>query len=180
MKKKILLLLCLFVGIFTLTGCGETKPEKEKELKKITYLDKESGYQTIFSYDEEKVKYEDVSVEDDGGKFEELSFKSTDKNLEFEMYYVVSRAKTYNDSMEGRKEHENYKEYTFGNYKGYSFGHSDNQLSLNIVLKEEEEDYIYLFVSVEKISNTDTSIKELFEDKDIQDTLNSLKFEKTK
>ncbi len=178
MKKKIILLLCLFVGIFTLTGCGETK--KEKELKKITYLDKESGYQTVFSYDEEKVKYEDVKVEEDGGKYEELSFKSTDKNLEFESYYVVSRAKTYNDSQEDRKEHENYKEYTFGKYKGYSYGHSDEKLTLNIILEEDGEDYIYLFVSVETISNTEKNIKELFEDKDIQDTFNSLKFEKTK
>ena len=178
MKNKLLLLLLIPVLVLTLTACtSKEKPTSSKE-KIIELKDLDYGT-TTFTCDKES-NYSEVK-EETGGASVAIEFNNTDQDLEYEMYYNRMRKATFDKSKETRSAQKYYKEYEFGKYNAYAYGEYTSGLYLNIVLEEDENDVIVLFVSIDRIdSNQEVVVADVVADKEVQKFFSSMKYEKTK
>ena len=166
MKKYLILLLIPLLVL--VTACTKN------EGKQLKLVDSKFGT-TTFTIDD---TYTDVEEEKDGASTE-ISFENESLDLEYEMYYNRIRKATYKSSKETRSKQKYYKEYTFGDYKGYAYGEYESGLYMNIILAEDEEDYIILFVSLDRNDNDiEKVVAEIVEEKPTQDFFKSMKFKK--
>ena len=180
MKKKCYLLLLLIIPILLFTtACDKKKEEKKETTKTIQLEDKNLNFKTTFTVDSNS-KYSNVEVDTESGSSAVLSFQNNDLDVEFEMYYNRMRKTTYENTKKSRSSKKYYKEYQFGEYNAYAYGDYDDNLYLNIILKEENDDVIVLFVAIDRIDNNkEVIISDVVKEKEIQSLFNSMKFEKT-
>ena len=176
MKRKILVLLIAFMFLFTVTGCKENKVGKKDDRKSIVLNDTTYGFKTTFKYQKDE-KYEVKEVS--GGKYKEIEIENKKNNLEFDIYYFEMLDSSYDSSKKTRKESEGYKEYKWGNFEGYIYNVSDHSLNFNILLRKGTKDksLVGIFGEVSSIDYKGTDVLTSFNNKEIQDLLNSIKFE---
>ena len=171
MKKKILFISILLIGIFVFTGCGKKVPKE-----KITIKDSKLKYTTTFEYEKEAGFKFKKNV--DGGRFSEIEFTNEKENLEYDMYYVETTSTTADSVKKNRKNKKYYKEYKFGEYDAYTYGDYDDSLYLIIVLKSDtkEKRNTELFVSIEQINyKKDQKVFDIFNDETNQKFFKSIK-----
>lgn len=161
MKKKIIFVSLIIIGLFITTGCNK-KVEDNKE--KITIKDNKLKYTTTFEYEKEDGFKFKKNV--DGGRFSEIEFDNEKENLTFDMYYTESTSENAKMIKQNRKENQKYyKEYKFGEYKGYIYSDYNDDLYVVITLKEDikEKSTVDLFVSIETINyDKDAIVYDMF------------------
>ena len=158
MKKKLLFISVLLMGLFLVTGCGKVPKET------ISLSDNTLKYKTTFEYDKED-GFGEVTKKK-GGKFSEIEFKNEKENLEFDMYYTETTDVTARNVKDNRKKNQKYyKEYKFGEYDAYIYSNYGDDLYVVITLKEDmkENKTVDLFTSIETIKyNKDTVLFDEF------------------
>ena len=170
MKKKIILLVLLLLPVLLLTGCDNKKVNPQKN---IALTDPTFGYETSFEYEDEN--FTDIKSEK-GGASNELTFKSEDLDVEFQMYYTKMSKSSYERTQEARSKQKYYKEYTFGDYKAYGYGEYSSGLYLNILLDVDSTDTAkILFVSIDRLDTDETQIVVDIVDQKLMRFFNSIK-----
>ncbi len=177
MKKLKIIIILLLPILLLSTGC-EKKQEPKDEIKEIEFLDQKLNYKTTFQV-EKGSSFSDIKKDENSGSSEVFSFRNEKLDVFFEMYYNVIRLNTYESLKNSRKEKKFYKEFSLGNYQGYGYSDSDDKVYLNILLSQEDNTVIVLFVSMERIDdNNKIILLEVFEEEEIQNLLKSITFEK--
>lgn len=175
--KKIMYTLAVLVLVVTITGCG-SKKEKKSNNETMTIEDKNNGFKTTFTYPKDK-KFEIEDAKEEG-KYKEVIIKNTDKNIKMDLYYFEIYDSSFESAKESRSNSDNYKEYTWNGYKGYIYNGNKYSLLFNILLKGESDGKmgVGLFGSVDYLDYNSANVLESFNSSDIQDLLNTIKFEK--
>lgn len=169
MKKKIIFISLLIIGLFIFTGC-------KKEVKeKITIKDDTLKYTTTFEYKKDDGFKFKKNVE--GGRFAEIEFTNEKENLEYNMYYTESTSTTSDSVKKSRKDKKYYKEYKFDEYDAYTYGEYDDSINLIITLKSDtkEKRNTELFVAITKSNNSDKSAFDIFNNNINQEFFKSIK-----
>ena len=110
MKKKVLLILLVFISIFTITGCG--KSEAESNLHKFEFVD--------MRYYEPKNYHEKTSYNLEDNKVINYTFEE-DKNKHINLYYY--KGKKIDNYVD---EYDKYEEKTINGYKWTIVHSKDN------------------------------------------------------
>ena len=178
MNKKLLLLFIIPALLLFITGCDKKEEKPEVTTKTIELTDNKLGFKTTFTYNSD-LNYSKVK-EDDSGASKAIDFYNEDLDVNFEMYYNTISSNLYKSVKESRNEQKYYKEYKFGDYEAYAYGNYENGLYLNILLSTEENGMVnLLFVSIDRIDNNEEAIvSEIVAGKEVQELLNTIKFEK--
>ena len=181
MKKKLIILVLMASTLLLVTGCGKTKETEKKEesnTQLIELTDTKLGFKTTFTVDKE-AKYTDIEVDTESGASAELEFENVELDVEFQMYYNVMYEDSYNKMKESRMSQKYYKEYQFGEYEAYAYGDYADGLYLNIILDDDENEQLdILFVSVDRMDNSEKIVADIVNGEEVQNLFNSLKFEK--
>ena len=165
--RKFFALISLIIVVLTISGCTKTESLEINDPLGVT----------TFSYNKDS-GFEIVKIDTENGAHTAVILKNEKKNFELEMYYFENNPLVYKESIEHRKDNDYYKEYTWNGYSGYTFSSGDN-IRFNIFLKEDSVKNldIILFGEMERIDSSDkTSIVEIFNSKEMQDFLNTIKF----
>ena len=171
MKKKILFIVLVIVGLFTFTGCGKSvETTKEKAKNNIEIHSKDKNYYTTFKSDkfiQKKPEYMQIDSED-LGVF--ISFQYIESSKETYDYY-----KTHNlfGNEYGKGDTKDYK---WNKYDGYTYNIEQNSISFRVLLKDDAENSIVLSGYVGSNHTKDLDFTKDFDNKDIQSLLNTMKF----
>ena len=181
MNKKVLLgvmvaiiIVAVVVG-FLMSGKGNTA----KNLEEVTISN-------VVDYNEETItatigypKGAGITVENGYDENTKI-FQNEQGNWEVGISLLADT--TYDDNKEYASNEEGYKEVTFNGFKGYIYEYSENEIDGAILLGDGEKDnvYKYLEISVKPINyyvdGEEMKAKPIYELKDVQTILNSIKF----
>ena len=177
MNKKVLIgiiavvVVCaVVIGIVCITKGGKLKEATLKE--DLGYEDSQISATVGYS-----AKAGFTEKEDELDNFIELENK--DKNYSVELGLRVDT--TYESNKDGSKEEEGYKEVKFNKYDGYIYKASDSRITGAILLEGNEEDNLYKYIALDvEIIDTyeegkEVSIDSIYESKEVQTILNSIK-----
>ena len=180
MKKKILLITLVLIGLLTITGCGKKSNSDSKESgdELIKIIDKkDKGYVTTFKSINNKFvqpnpKYNHVDS-DDLGVFITLDYIDSTKE-------AYDYAKTHN--FLGREYAKgDVIDYKWNKYDGYFYNIGENELYFRILLEDDKDNSIVLtgFVGPKVDSkNENKDLTKFVDNKDFQKFLNSIEFKK--
>lgn len=177
MDKKVIagiiaavVVIAVIIGIICITKGGK--------LQEVT-LTEDLGYDdtkisATFGYSK---KAGFTEKEDDLDNVMELENES--KNYSVELALLADT--TYGTNKESSKEdEEEYKEVKFNKYDGYIYKGSDSRIEGNILLEEDETQFIYLSLTVEILDSfeegKEVDITSIYESKEVQNILNSIKY----
>ena len=176
MKKKVLLILLVIIGLFVITGCDKKKENNSNKssndiIKIVDVNDK--GYVTTFkpinNFVQTNPKYNHVDNEE-LGIF--LTFDYIESTKEAYDY-----AKTHNlfgnEYVEGQV-----KDYKWNKYDGYSYGIAENEMYFRILLEDNPDNSIVLTAYVGTKVGKDVDFAKIFESEGFQAFLNTIEFTK--
>ena len=180
MKKKMLLVLLILVGLLTITGCGKDSSGEKKESDK-----KESSSVITISSDEKDFVTKFKSTNEDGfvqkdPKYTQIHSEKLGVFISFD--YIESPKETYdyykthnlfgNEYAEG-----DVTDYTWGKYSGYTYNVQDKEMYFRILLVDDPENSVVLSGYVgDKHTNDDLDMSKTFNSKEFQDFLNTIDF----
>lgn len=180
MKKKVLLILLVIIGLFVITGCDKKKENNSNKssndiIKIVDVNDK--GYVTTFKTIDNKFiqtnpKYNHVDS-DDLGVF--ITFEYIESSKE-----AYDNSKIYNFLGVKYSDGE-VKEYKWNNYDGYFYNVSDTELYFRILLEDDPDNSIVLsgYVGPKVDSkNENNDLANFADSDDFQNFLNSIEFKK--
>jgi len=181
MKKIVtsaLLIVLLIVGLFTLTGCGEKKPEGIKETILIHNSYNNDG--TKVSLDVYYPENAGIEVED---KYEGCKVL-TDKEDNYKITIRFNEDSTYTDGKKYDSERyvDTYKEFKLGEYDAYSYeGHrSMTIVALFEEMNEHEIRHAEIKIDVVSQAGNDDSGKNFYENnEEVKSIINYLTYNGT-
>lgn len=177
MKKvvfSIISIILIIVVLFTFICCRKNKKNEEKE---VIYKDEKSGYTLKFKIPQDS-KYLVKDIDQEGGRFAELTMENKEKNVEIVMYYFEITDENYKKIQQDRVETAGYKEYKWNQYDGYSYLGDKYSVSFNMYLKGETDTSraVCLFGSMEYINNDNANSLETFNSEEFQKIMNTMEF----
>ena len=172
--KKILSMLLVGIMILSLSACGASK--STVTLTQICDED-ESISATV------TVGYGDGIVPDNTELDEasEVKLVNEEKNFDVELYLY------FDDNFDGYKddasEEDGYKEVKYSGYEGYLYPCDEYEYEVCLKVADEGDYQVFLFAYVapysELIDTETTNMEEIFNLKEVQDILNSIKYKGT-
>ena len=165
--KKLLSIILAGLMVLSLTACGGGG----KTVAMTQVCDDETMNATV------TVGYKDGTTPSETGADEaELINEEKDFSVEFYLYfdngldYFVDDAKTQ----------ETYKEVKYSGFDGYMYQCDDYEYEICLYLDEKDDYDVYLFAYVapgsELIDTETTDMEKIFNQKEVQDILNSVKY----
>ena len=185
MKKGLkILVFILCVSMLTLmTGCEKEEKIESKEMDSFEISQPIVGTMT-FSYPK-SLAFSVTSEEETGRE----GAPDLEKRIIYDIYspdYISNLImipsfgpeEYYVKDKEERKKDPGYKEYKWGGYEAYSYGTNDN-FGFNILLYTDKIGFIYYIEGQAYTNDNKRGIIQIFNEKGIQDLLNSLVYKKT-
>ena len=177
--KKILSVLLVGVMILSLTACGGNGGNSGSSvtLTQICDEDETLSAAVTVGYGDEMVLDKSKLDEDS-----EAQLINEEKNLDVELYLY------FDDNYDGYKsdasEEDGYKEVKYSGYEGYMYPCDDYEYEVCLKVADEGDYQVFLFAYVapysELIDTETTNIEEIFNSKEVQNILNSIKYKGTK
>ena len=123
------------------------------------------------------VGYKDGTTPSETEAYEaELINEEKDFSVEFYLYFDNGLDYFVDDA----KKEETYKEVKYSGFNGYMYQYNDYEYKIYLYLKKKDDYYVYLFAYVapgsQLIDTEKTNIEKIFNQKEVQDILNSLKY----
>ena len=147
MKKNILILL-IFILVILCTGCGN---------KSIEINDKSLGYSSLLQGNGFKLK--DV-MEGDNDSSDSVTFINKKLNISVIAYYVKMDKENYEFSKKMKKQNSQFtkfSEFKFNGYDSYGYLSNDNLAQLYILIDENNDYVITLYMYIEKYRERDNT-----------------------
>ena len=174
MKKKIILIILIIVGLFAVTGCNKNSNSSENKANSlITISSNEKTYVTTFrssndGFVQKDPKYSQIHSEK-LGVF--ISFDYIESPKETYDYYKTHNLFGYEYSK------EDVKDYTWNNYSGYTYNVGKKEMYFRILLVDDKENSVVLTAYVgDKHTIDDLDMSKTFNSKEFQDFLNTIEF----
>jgi len=119
-------------------------------------------------------------TDNDDGEDEELINEEKDFSVELYLYYDAD-FDFYMTDAEGK---EGYKKVKYSGFDGYMYKSDDYEYEIGLKIKDMGDEDVYLFAYVapgsELIDTQTTDIEKIFNQKEVQDILNSVKYKGVK
>ena len=168
MMKKLLSVILAITLVLSLVACGGGGPS----VTMVQVCDDDETMSATVT-----VGYKDgTTVSETGADEAELINEEKDFSVEFYLYfdngldYFVDDAKTQ----------ETYKEVKYSGFDGYMYQCDDYEYEICLYLDEKDDYDVYLFAYVapgsELIDTETTDMEKIFNQKEVQDILNSVKY----
>ena len=163
--------------ILSLTACGGGGNANTLTLTQICDEDETISASVTVGYGDGMVLDKSKLDEDS-----EAQLVNEEKNIDIELYLY------FDDNYDGYKddasEEEGYKEVKYSGYEGYMYPCDDYEYEICLKLADEGDYQAFLFAYVapysELVDTETTNIEEIFNQKEVQEILNSIKYKGTK
>lgn len=174
MKKNIIVLLIVTMCLVLTTACGN-KNNKKEEMQKMTLTDFREGTMTFYYPKSLSFSVKQIENEEEGNY---LYVVSHDYSLRMNLLFNYDVTDDYNEMLETCKKSKAYREYTWNKYQGYACGY-DDYVKIIVKLRENEIGIIHYFLGIfEMNNNVSGNVVKLFNEKGIQDWLNTMEYKK--
>jgi len=170
--KKLLALLLAVVMIFAFAACssGGGGGGSTLEITQVCDDDETKSASITVGYKNGTV----VSEEDVGEA--ELVNEEKDFSIEFYLYYDNGLYYFVDDA----KTEDTYKEVKYSGFDGYMYEYDEYEYEICLYLAEQDDYYVYLFAYVapgtDLIDTETTDMEAIFNQEDVQNILNSIKY----
>lgn len=165
--KKILSILLIGIMLLSLTACGGGNTVTLTQL--CDDIESLSATVTV-GYKDDAVLYQ--SDDDEA----ELVNEEKDFSMEFYLYFDDDIYYYEDDA----KEQDTYKEVKYSGFEGYMYQCDEFEYEICLRVGKQDEQDVYLFAYVapgtDLIDTETTDMEAIFNQKDVQDILNSIKF----
>ena len=177
MNKKVLLstIVVLATTVALSTGCSGSKngSKEDKNTKTITIkkeFDNVDYHVVTLKHDKS------IKIETEEGQY---GYIIKNEKADYEMNISIFEDTTYDDNKDYAKENEEgYKEQKIGKYKGYSYADSEEEQEVYLLLKDKENEDIYLSIDIASISGDSKGTK-LLASEEVQNLLKSIEYKGT-
>lgn len=175
MKNKLFLIILVLVGLFTITGCDKNSNSSNNSSNNTIIISSdEKDYKTTF-------KSGDSGFTQKDPKYSQIHSEKLGVFISFD--YIESPKETYDYYKTHNLFGYEYKDgdvtdYTWGKYSGYTYNVDKKEMYFRILLVDDKENSIVLTGYVgDKHTNDDLDMVKVFDSKEFQDFLNTIKFE---
>jgi len=166
--KKLLSVLMAGLMALSLAACGGNGPEVT--MTQVCDGDEAMSATVTVGYKEGTTPSETEATE------AELTNEEKDFSVEFYLYFDNGLDYFVDDA----KQQETYKEVKYSGFNGYMYQCDDYEYEICLYLEEKDDYDVYLFAYVapgsELIDTETTDIEKIFNQKEVQDILNSVKY----